>query len=380
MMNYEINNPGGGDCGFYAFAIGLIRIIQNECTTEKTSPTFDKWVENGLVGVTLEQLLKVDLHSLRKAPGTYETNLLSHLQLALRNIVAESSKNDLNARIKYEKTIKDFFAEKRTDIEGSSIYSKFSELVTAYMVRSTLHADFSKFNELALSPEVRILAQETARSLKPLLETEKTFARQQVIENSHIKKEFIRDINSGHSCILRGVDSIKEQGRWATHTDLNVIAAALNVNLVVTDRNNGKLKYTSTVTLRHNNSHWTTTVDLSPQAAPHLREKATPAKPTSHKSTTNAAAPIEKLTSKEEQVLATTLSSQGDDEKRERYKALLKALIQNKGLFSKVTKEMQIDINQVNLDTNSIVPNEGEDDADFALRLQEAEFRRSGLK
>lgn len=29
-MSYSIDNPGGGDCGFYALAIGLISIIQNE--------------------------------------------------------------------------------------------------------------------------------------------------------------------------------------------------------------------------------------------------------------------------------------------------------------------------------------------------------------
>ena len=37
-----IDNPGGGDCAFYAFAIGLIDIIQEEnyylCTT-----MFDRW-------------------------------------------------------------------------------------------------------------------------------------------------------------------------------------------------------------------------------------------------------------------------------------------------------------------------------------------------
>lgn len=27
-MSLTINNPGGGDCGFYAFSIGLVDIIQ----------------------------------------------------------------------------------------------------------------------------------------------------------------------------------------------------------------------------------------------------------------------------------------------------------------------------------------------------------------
>lgn len=42
-MAQTINNPGGGDCGFYAMAIGLVDCIQREYQQNKSSKTFDRW-------------------------------------------------------------------------------------------------------------------------------------------------------------------------------------------------------------------------------------------------------------------------------------------------------------------------------------------------
>lgn len=42
-MSFRIDNPGGGDCGFYAFAIGLIHVIQHEYYANGKSNTFNRW-------------------------------------------------------------------------------------------------------------------------------------------------------------------------------------------------------------------------------------------------------------------------------------------------------------------------------------------------
>ena len=380
-MKYEINNPGGGDCGFYAFSIGLIEIIQNEHQLKKISPTFQKWMDKGLVGVDLEALLKIDLQRLRQEPNQYEEPLLSQLQMSLRSIVAEASKEDLKEKIQYEELL---HAENLSEVEGSPIFGKFLELVKIYGAKGTstrLPADLYKFNELALSPEVRALAQQTAIELAPQL-IDTTFEQREAIENTYIKGVLIDDLNSRSSCILHGVDSIKKQGRWATHSDLNAVAAQLNVNLLVTDKVNGAVQAAlPTVTLNNkNNAHWTTTVDLPDlQLRAAKKKEVKPSeiiKPIEHQVKAELIA-VRELSSKEEQVLVATLSVQVHDDKIRPYKQHLKTLIQaasSQGLFSKV--EDKIDIQ----DLDKAEANTDESDEDFALRLQEAEYRGSGLK
>lgn len=371
-MKYEIDNPGGGDCGFYAFAISLIEIIQNEHHAKRVSPTFKKWQEKGLDGVDLDSLLKVDLHRLRQDPNHYEKALLSLLQRSLRSIAAESSKKDLEQRVEFERI--QYATPNLTEVEGSPIFGKFSELVKAYVNGGTsakLSTDFYNFNELALSPKVRQLAQQTAIELKPLLK-DKSFAEQQKIENTYIKEALIADWQAKpKSCILEGIDSIKKPGRWATHSDLNVIAAELNVNLLVNSVVNGAVEASwPTATLNNKgNKHWTTTVDI-----PEPKLRIEPLEP---RARTVKAKQTEELSSREEQVLAATVSSQVHEDKVAPYKQHLKTLIHaaaSQGLFAKVVDKIDV------TDLDQAKANDGETDEEFALRLQEAEYRGSGLK
>jgi hypothetical protein len=346
-MKHEIDNPGGGDCGFYAFSIGLIEIIQNEHQAKKVSPTFQQWVAKGLVGVDLDELLKIDLQILRQAPNKYEKPLLAKLQMSLRSIAAEASKEDLILKMRYEAIMYDELSE----VEGSPIYGKFMELVKVYMARGTstkLHDDLYKFNELALSPEVRKLAQQTAVKLAPQLKG-KNFQDKQALENTYVKKILIKDLNSDPSCILHGVDSIKKQGRWATHSDLKVVAVELHVNLLVTNNQNGAINDSlPTVTLINKaNVHWTTTVDLPElqlRAAKTVQAKPTPVIKPSESSLTETARARE-LTREEEQVMQITASSQHREDKIAPYKEHLKTLIHaasSQGLYSNVSKQWVI--------------------------------------
>ena len=77
------------------------------------------------------------------------------------------------------------------------------------------------------------------------------------------------------------------------------------------------------------------------------------------------------------QVLVATLSTQVHDDKIRPYKQHLKTLIQaasTQGLFSKVEDKIEIQ------DLDKAEANTDESDEDFAFRLQEAEYRGSGLK
>lgn len=83
------------------------------------------------------------------------------------------------------------------------------------------------------------------------------------------------------------------------------------------------------------------------------------------------------LTDKEKAVIETTVSSQPIKEKAQQYKENLQDLmhaVKSNSLFEKVKKPIDIE----NLDKAE--HEEGESDEDFATRLQEAEFRKAGLK
>lgn len=261
-MSYRINNPGGGDCGFYAFAIGLIHVIQEEYYSKGNSNTFNRWKDEGL-NMSLQDILAIELDWLACLPYSYKKDELLKLQMSLRTITVNVNKEDLLHRIFTELTSRD----EQTTIEGSPVYGKFMELVQFYLRRQSTLEQISQYNELALSPEVLQLAQNTARSLLPNL-IGQPFAVAQRIENAYVKKALKSDILknndfNSHSVILKGIEKTKENGRWATHSDLNALAERLQINLNVIGQINGtSIPHYPTITLNNeSNAHWTTSVD-----------------------------------------------------------------------------------------------------------------------
>ncbi|WP_259331259.1 hypothetical protein [Legionella bozemanae] len=263
-MPFRINNPGGGDCGFYAFSIGLINAIQEEYNEHGKSEIFDLWKSKGLNNVSLQEILDIDLHKLYDSPYTYKKETLLKLQMSLRGIATTAYKHDLFKKIAEAKS------NGSTQVESSPVYHKFMELVHYYLDNEGTLDKISQFNELALSPKVLALAKKTAASLKPMLKNQ-TFAQTQKIENAYVKEVFLKDVlfagkENPSSVILKGIEKIKEQGRWATHADLNEVADQLKVNLYVTNQLNGEpTKGWSTIVLNNEgNAHWTTNVKNIP--------------------------------------------------------------------------------------------------------------------
>lgn len=262
-----IDNPGGGDCGFYALSIGLIDTIQKECSLFEKSKTYDQWLIQGLQNTSLQEILEIDLEQLSRSPRHYKKDLLFKLQMSLRSIACIIYQNDPINRIITEASIGDG----RANIEATSLFGKFIELVDYYLGRGDSLAKISQFNELAFSSEVQELAIEAAQSLLPKIqEKDEKEARQ--IQIAYVKEIFYQDIifaNKANvdSVILKGVEKIKEQGRWATHSDLKEIADQLHVNLHVIGHLDGQDKPAyPVITLRNeSNIHWTTRVRVSKQ-------------------------------------------------------------------------------------------------------------------
>ncbi|KTD40421.1 hypothetical protein [Legionella parisiensis] len=391
-MPFRIDNPGGGDCGFYAFAIGLIATIQKEHEDSKNSKTFAKWQKKGLNNVGLQEILDIDLNQLYESPYTYKKETLLKLQMSLRSISATAYKYDLFEKIAQAKR------NGSTQVESSPVYHKFMELVHYYLKEEQEESALDKikqFNELALSPEVLDLAKKTSKSLAPKLIG--SFQENEPIENAHVKEALLADVLSGgkenpRSVILKGIEKIKEQGRWATHSDLKEVADQLEVNLYVTNELNGKpMKGCPTIVLNNEGRsvHWTTTVEELPQpkALPIEkrieRPKSTEETYTSSKDHESSKT-RESSKDRETQVIAATVSTQINEDKAERYQQHVKTLMvtaSDPRFFASVQKRIE---NLDKLDKEEALKNEHgvqiESDEDFAIRLQEAEFRRANLK
>ncbi|WP_454781912.1 hypothetical protein [Legionella sp. WA2022007384] len=380
-MSYRIDNSGGGDCGFYAFAIGLINTIQNEHALDGTSKTYDRWKTEGLRNVDLQEILEVDLNQLYHSPRNYKNQLLFMLQMSLRNIAFNIYKDEVINRKRGEEVLKD----NRAQIESTPIFGKFKELVQFYLDNKGSLASISQFNELALSPEVLLLAKQTAQTLRETLEKPSPVSPETIVLN-HIRDVVIHDVISEdkenpHSVILKGVEKIKEQGRWATHDDLKEIAAHLDVNLHVVGKENGVARpHLPTVTLNNEgNAHWTTSVEqlTQPQIKP-SKEEYIEKSPVPHKRQKRA----EKdgsFSKKEEEVIVATVSTQSEKDKVDLYRKNVKELIQAasaQGMFAQVKNKIDVD----KIDKAEALTNEKgeqiESDEAFAERLQEAEIRR----
>lgn len=381
-MSYTINNPGGGDCGFYAFAIGLIDIIQHEYKRQGYSATFNCWQKEGLNAVSLQNIIDIDLNSLYQNRN-YKKELLFILQMSLRASTVNATKSDLDSKIKAEASANDG----STKIEGSFVYCKFMELVEFYLKRSGTLRQIGQFNELALSSDVLKLAEKTAAFLKKNLNKNQSYKDIQTVENAHVKQILLDDVRKDNSLILKGLDKIKEKGRWAAHSDLKEIAELFHVNLQVVGQLNGNLiaDYPTITLNNERNAHWTTVVDelpkLQQQAIPLKNKRATE---DSSQQITNKKQrqssllePTDRLFSiKEEQVIVASASSQIQQDKVDRYREHLKDLIHASstlGLFTQVKNK--IDVNAIN--TAQALVNES--DESFAARLQEAELRRVHL-
>ncbi|WP_237760402.1 hypothetical protein [Legionella steelei] len=382
-MTYRIDNPGGGDCGFYAFAVGLIKIIQEEYALHKKSETFARWQRNGLNNTSLEDILSIDINKLYNSPYAYKKDILDKLQMSLRGISANAHKTHLLDQIQVEA-----IRGGGTYVESTSVFHKFMELVHFYLKKEDAKKGaldkVIKFNELALSPEVLSLAKQTAKSLKPKLKSSLNEAETHTIENAHVKAALLNDVMSGReanprSVILKGADKIKEKGRWATHSDLKEVADQLRVNLNVIQVdavkpivNGAPLQGRPTVTLNNEgDTHWTTQVEqLSVSSQEQTPDERPSAKPQAAKREVT-------LSAKQEHVLNATVSSQPKAEKVERYRQHIKSLMEaasTQGLFSTVKNTI------TKLDDESLKKEKaksGESDEDFAKRLQEAEYRRA---
>lgn len=250
-----VDNPGGGDCAFYAFAIGLVDIIQDEAIANQTS-MFSRWLAlDPQIETLYLELIECDVTKADPA-------LLLQLQRSLRKISYERTLNDLRSAC----VLPD---EHYTDLTADYIFNQFMALY-----HQNDGAD-PRYNLLANANGMRA-AMAKIRNDFPTLDDTKVV--------KCIAPEFLRilygsdvDVNAitpdtpidPQSPILLGIQNLTKDGYWGTHTDLNNLAGSFKVNLHTLT--NQVANYTPadnadqhTVTLNNkDNTHWVTRLTLA---------------------------------------------------------------------------------------------------------------------
>lgn len=254
IVRQIIDNPGAGNCGFYAFAIGLIHIIQQE--DPLLAPVFRQWcslvptltqyhggaaslsatatdvdaaaAEAAAIESMHKQLLLFDFKRSDK-----NTALLNHLQMGLRNCLYENRVRDLklaltdpgfnNNNITANSTYLDFasvFYGQSNAIdrsEGNNIFADSAELVKQITAarnlieRSAGESD-NEFDE-------KLSNESVACFIRSLYGADATL--EQITANTAFAPELLA---------VQALANIKQDRIWATSQDLQKFASLFNVN------------------------------------------------------------------------------------------------------------------------------------------------------
>ena len=180
----NLNNPDGGNCGFYAFGIGLIDAIQQEHSDVGTSLTLDKLNSFLEQPLRIEDIVSFDLRAYKGNYTGYKREFLDNLQVILRNIASLGYVSNLRKSALRENQ------GHRAQIEGTMIFNKFMEVVYSEVNKTPLS---SQFNELVLSPKVKKLADLVAMWSQKLPRDLTSHDRDRVVTD-FAKKIFMQDI------------------------------------------------------------------------------------------------------------------------------------------------------------------------------------------
>lgn len=243
----RVDNPGQGNCMFYAFAIGLINIIQQEHLVNKTV-FFNQWLAlDPTVQPYFDKIVAMDLQH-------PDVGLLKVLQRQLRQLI-------FDVRIK---ELREAAGKKTTTAWlSNSTYMEFA----GYFFENTVRDSSNPFSGVHL--EV-VLPAKNGRT-----EAEYDQLKLRVFLNflyGALKKKKI-DVNTpflDNSPIVAALEQIKQEGHWGTYSDLNVLAELFKVNLHVYENRRPRFEERKDIPTQHTmninneaNMHWTTQITVA---------------------------------------------------------------------------------------------------------------------
>jgi len=247
-----IDNPGRGNCAFYAFAHGLIHIIQ---TRPDHSPVLKRWLEldpsiNGLV----EGIKKYSFHN-------QDRGLLDQLQASLRTIGFQYRLSQL------QKACKKATSPDYKELTETSEYGKFAAL---YFKDSSDGSMDATFNEFAGSEKIKaaieLVRAQVAREKNSEIKVLAPLFIKLIYGEEGAKSPITEGINPiSDSPIIEELAKIKDGKVWGDHNHMDDLARAFDVNLHTIKDNEPVQKYINdkpdrpVITLiNRGNSHWET--------------------------------------------------------------------------------------------------------------------------
>ncbi|MGL6036668.1 MAG: hypothetical protein ACRC0B_05785, partial [Legionella sp.] len=237
IVRQIIDNPGAGNCGFYAFAIGLIHIIQQE--DPLLAPVFRQWCKL-VPNLTQYHVGAAAIESMHKQLLLFDfkrsdknTALLNHLQMGLRNCLYENRVRDLklaltdpgfnNNNITANSTYLDFasvFYGQSNAIDrsaGNNIFADSAELVKQITAARNLIERSD--GELDDEFDKKLTNESVACFIRSLYGADAT------LEQITADKAFAPELLA-----VQALANIKQDRIWATSQDLQKFASLFNVN------------------------------------------------------------------------------------------------------------------------------------------------------
>ncbi|HAF87197.1 MAG: hypothetical protein CMF38_02120 [Legionellaceae bacterium] len=343
MSSTIINNAGGGHCGYYAFAIGLINIAQSKYRISSSDIMLKNWLDAGLLTEDMLQImLKIDLNQLKRAPNQYKKQELTALQQTLRHTLAKEYLGELTEKVHHELGQ---FNEDLSLVEGTALGMQLHKLLNTLLAKKRIS---TKYNLLANSPAIINALKHLAQHIEHQSQDCATLDEKNKLTTRFLKEWLYKEVIDNQGKLLKNGLKSLEHNAWATHSDLRCLAECFQVNLMVKGKQNGEtLPNRPTITLgNQNNIHWVTHIPSSKS----LRNKF--------------------IFSKRHAIQSPPKIHQTDvmDE--------YIAQITRPGFFKSVAHAPKIDIRFI----DSAEHLDNESDEDFAKRLQEAECRAAGYK
>ncbi|WP_131782897.1 hypothetical protein [Legionella gresilensis] len=285
MIIKEIDNPGKGNCAFYAFAIGLIDIIKHEIAREGVSATFQKLKILSMEVLDLSaDAFPIKLNEINEFNFSDQSiSLLNKIQYCFRHIIYNHRKREL-----FDKPLNS------PDEFPPTAFIDFTEMVHCFAKNDSTD---NHYNGLINSSAAREYGIEVANKIKVLRQRRERLsrwypenpqdknyndARRKYMFNSFdepinrlILEAFKEDVYmktessiqlKSNSCIVAAMKDITVNYRWGTHRDLDDLANIFEINFNTFNYGRNNYLYGSanianrpSITLNNrNNGHWTT--------------------------------------------------------------------------------------------------------------------------
>lgn len=290
-MHTTVNNPGQGNCAFYAYSIALIDIIKQDFRKKNKSDLFETWTRF-YPEISLSDILSFDNKKQNKA-------LLDKLQSSLRSIVFAKYQSNLQIATEIAKaklaTSGKITDEVRTPIISDQIFVHFAMIVRQFL--SNKPSDYADYNPLTKFPNVmekaKALAQRLLR-LEPWLANTDGNVADGALEESYLDtqifNEFAKDVYgenysengfasfSPNSILMKALKNETERNfRWGTYEELAILSETFGVDLqyrlngeapkrtAIKDRDDQSPVLPQVIVNNHGNTHWTTTLEITSQ-------------------------------------------------------------------------------------------------------------------